>query len=163
MTRCLDRLQQYLDAHGAHAELQLHAETFTSAATAAAVHEKGKYVAKVFMAWADGALVMFVLPAYARVDLNSARALLDCEHVRRAREDEFASVFPDCDVGAMPPFGNMYHLPVLLDRSLAGQPYLVFAVGNHTQALRMATKDYLRLVLPIVADFTVHNPEPVGL
>lgn len=163
MTRCLERLQKYLAAQGAHAELQHHAQAFTSAATAAAVHEKGQHVAKVFIAWADGELAMFVLPAHARVDLNRARALLDCEQVRRAREDEFANVFPDCEVGAMPPFGNLYNVPVLLDRTLAGQPYLVFAAGTHTETLRLATQDYLRLALPIVAGFTVHDPEPVAL
>jgi Ala-tRNA(Pro) deacylase len=126
---------------------------------AAAVHEKGAFVAKVFIAWADGELAMFVLPAYSRVDLSRAKELLGCEMVRRALEAEFSRVFPDCEVGAMPPFGNLYDLPVYLERTLASQPYLVFSAGTHTDTVRMAMADYVRLAAPIVADFVIHGPE----
>lgn len=160
MTPCLDRIQAFLSAQGVHAELEPHPQTYTAPAMATVLHEKGKYVAKVFIAWADGDLVMFVLPAYARVDLSRAQQLLGCALVRRATEDEFSRVFPDCEVGAMPPFGHLYHLPVYLDESLARRPHLVFAAGSHHEALRMVTNDYVRVAKPVVADFVIHGPEP---
>jgi len=160
MTPCLDRIQAYLSAEGVHAELEPHPQTFTAPALATVLHEKGKYVAKVFIAWADGDLVMFVLPAYSRVDLSRARELLGCTLIRPATEEEFSQVFTDCEVGAMPPFGNLYQVPVYLDEALAHRPHLVFPAGSHHEALRMLTRDYVRLAKPAVADFVVHGPEP---
>jgi Ala-tRNA(Pro) deacylase len=159
MTTCLDHIQTYLAENGVHAEIEHHYETFTAQSMAAAVHEKGGFVAKVFIAFAEGDLVMFVLPATFRVDLSRAKELLGCETVRRALEAEFSRVFPDCEIGAMPPFGNLYDLPVYLERGLASQPYLVFAAGTHRDTIRMATADYVRLVAPAVADFAIHGPE----
>ena len=160
MTTCLDRLRAFLSDNGIQAEPEHHPETFTAQAMAAALHEKSKYIAKVFIAWADGDLVMFVLPANARVDLSRAQTLLKCQTVRPAREEEFSTVFPDCEVGAMPPFGSFYQLPVYFDSELATRPYFLFAAGTHRDTLRMFTSDYLRLVAPVMADFVLHEPEP---
>ena len=157
MTNCMDRLQAYLAQNGVHGELEPHYTTYTALGLAAATHEKGKDVAKVFMALADGELVMFVLPAYARVDLGLAKDVLGCWALRAAREEEFSTVFPDCEVGAMPPFGNLYQVPVYLDGALARRAHLVFPVGTHQHALRLATSDYLRLVAPTLADFIVET------
>jgi len=155
METCLNRLEQYLIDNRVYYEVQDHRQAFTIQEVAAALHEKGLHVAKVFIAWADGQLVMLVLPAPALVDLDRVRDLLNAQDVRRAREAEFARLFPDCDVGAMPPLGNLYHVPVYLDCSLADQSTIVFQAGSHRTTLKIAMSDYWRLVQPKVGDFAL--------
>ena len=148
METCLARLEQYLTENRVYYEVQEHRQAFTIQEVAAALHEKGLHVAKVFMAWADGQLIMLVLPAPARVDLDRVRDMLGATEVRRAREAEFARLFPDCDVGAMPPLGNLYDVPVYLDDALADQSTLVFQAGSHRTTLKIAMSDYWRLARP---------------
>ena len=161
MATCLERLKFFLDENGVKYEIQHHREVFTSQAVANELHEKGAHVAKVVIVWAAGKLVMLVLPAPTHVDFERVKAMLGTEHVRRAHEVEFKSVFPDCDVGAMPPFGNFYHLPVYIDHVLVEEPYLVFQAGSHRETMKVATTDYLRLVKPTPGDFALHaRPVP---
>ncbi len=155
METCLNRLEQYLIDNRVYYEVQEHRQAFTIQEVAAALHEKGLHVAKVFIAWADGQLVMLVLPAPALVDLDRVRVLLNAQEVRRAREAEFAKLFPDCDVGAMPPLGNLYYVPVYLDCTLADQATIVFQAGSHRTTLKVAMSDYWRLVQPKVGDFAL--------
>jgi Ala-tRNA(Pro) deacylase len=156
MGNCLERLQTYFGEHGVAYETQQHRTAFTAQRVADALHEKGRYVVKVFIAWVDGKLVMLVLPAPAHVDYDRVRDWLRAQEVRAAHEDEFEHLFPDCEVGAMPPFGNLYHLPVYLDRSLADVDHLVFQAGTHRETMKIAMADYLRLVSPAVGDFVLH-------
>ena len=153
MTACMERLKQLLHESGANYEVRHHREVFTAQAVAAELHEKGAGVAKVVIVWAEGQIVMLVLPAPAQVDFERVRAMVGARDVRRAREDEFKHLFPDCDVGAMPPFGNLYNVPVYMDRSLASAPDLVFEAGSHRDALKIAMADYLRLAAPKVGTF----------
>jgi len=157
METCLNRLEQYFIEQRAYYEVQEHRQAFTIQEVAAALHEKGFHVAKVFMAWADGQLAMLVLPAPAQVDLERVKLLLHAQEVRRAHEAEFAHLFADCDVGAMPPLGHLYNLPIYLDRSLVEQPYLVFQAGSHRVTLKVAMSDYLRLAGPVIGDFAIHQ------
>ena len=160
METSLDRLEQYLIENRVYYEVQEHRQAFTIQEVAAALHEKGLHVAKVFIAWADGQLVMLVLPAPALVDLDRVREMLGATDVRRAREAEFAQRFSDCDVGAMPPLGNLYHVPVYLDCTLADQPTIVFQAGSHRTTLKIAMSDYWRLAQPKVGDFALmHAPQ----
>jgi Ala-tRNA(Pro) deacylase len=158
METCLNRLEQYFVENRVYYEIQEHRTTYTIQEVAAALHEKGMYVAKVFVAWADGQLVMLVLPAPAHVDLERVKIMLGAAEVRRAREAEFARAFPDCDVGAMPPFGHLYQVPVYLDRTLADQPHIVFQAGSHRTTMKIAMSDYRRLVKPTTGDFAL-RPE----
>jgi len=160
METCCERLEQYLIDNRVYYEIQEHRAAFTIQEVAAALHEKGIHVAKVFVASADGQLIMLVLPAPAYVDLDRVKAMLNAKEVRRAREAEFAHLFPDCDVGAMPPFGNMYHLPVYLDGTLADQPYIVFQAGSHRKTIKIAMSDYWRLAAPTIGDFAVRHEVP---
>ena len=153
METCCDRLEQYLTENRVYYEVQEHRQVYTMQEVAAVLHEKGLHVAKVFMAWADGKLVMLVLPAPAHVDFERVKTLLNVREARRAREAEFAHLFPDCDVGAMPPLGNLYNVPVYLDRVLANQPHLVFQAGSHHTTMKVALSDYLQLVKPVIGDF----------
>lgn len=157
MEKCLERLKLYLSENGVAYEVQHHRDVFTSQKLAAELHEKGRHIGKVFMAWADGKFIMLVLPATRKVDLELARAALGANYVRLAREEEFRHLFADCDLGAMPPFGNLYGLPVYLDRSLTDMPYLVFEAGTHREAMRISMPDYVRLAAPVVREFTLQT------
>ena len=162
MESCVDRLKQYLTDHHVYFEVQEHRQVFTMQEVAAVLHEKGEHVAKVFIAAADGKPVMLVLPAPVQVDLDKVRALLKAKEARRAREFEFAQLFADCDVGAMPPFGNIYQVPVYIDRSLMEEPYIVFQAGTHHTTVKIAMSDYQRLANPVVGDIILrHAPEPI--
>ncbi len=157
METCCDRLKQYLTDNHVYFEVQEHQQAYTMQEVAATLHEKGEHVAKVFIAWVDGQLIMLVLPAPAQVDLDRVAKIMKAKEARRAREFEFAQLFPDCDVGAMPPFGNFYHTPVYLDRSLVNEAYIIFQAGTHHTTMKVAMSDYQRLVSPVIADFTLHH------
>jgi Ala-tRNA(Pro) deacylase len=107
---------------------------------------------KVVVVWAGGQLALAVLPAPLRLDLDSAAAALDAPAVRLAKEEEFEAFFPDCETGAIPPFGNLYDVPVYVDRALADQERVVFEAGTHTDTIHMRYEDFERLVNPHVAD-----------
>ena len=157
MEACVDRLKQYLTDQHVYFEVQEHRQVYTMQEVAATLHEKGEHVAKVFIATVDGKPAMLVLPAPAQVDLDKVRALLKAKEARRAREFEFAQLFADCDVGAMPPFGNIYQVPVYIDRSLVDEPYIVFQAGTHHTTMKIAMTDYQRLASPVIGDFILHH------
>lgn len=150
-----ERLEAYLREHGVRYEVTPHAEAYTAQEVAAIEHVPGRQFAKVVIAEADGRYLMLVLPAAARVDLVRLRAVLGAKVVRLAREEEFAARFPDCEAGAMPPFGNLYDMPVYMDRSLADQPRLVFNACSHRETVTIPGEDYRRLVSPAVVEFAV--------
>ncbi len=153
---CLDKLRDYLKSEGVEFETITHPPAYSAQELAAIEHIKGRFHAKVVMAFAGDQLVMLVLPASHRVDLDRLRAELGISAVRLAKEQEFSSVFPDCEVGAMPPFGNLYRVPVYVDVSLRADPWIAFLAGSHTVTVKMSYADYERLVRPTVKDFAVH-------
>ncbi|MDQ7858214.1 MAG: YbaK/EbsC family protein [Armatimonadota bacterium] len=156
-----ERLEAYLREHGVRYEVTPHAEAYTAQEVAAAEHVSGRQFAKVVIAEVDGTTVMLVLPAALRVDLLRVRAALGARSARLAREEEFAPRFPDCEPGAMPPFGHLYGVPVYMDRSLAGQARLVFNACSHRETITMAGADYERLARPTIADFAA-QPAPAA-
>jgi Ala-tRNA(Pro) deacylase len=147
----LGKLREYLDQHHVRYEMLSHPQAFTAQETAAAQHVHGRELAKVVIVRSGGDFAMIVLPAPARVDLQRAAVVLDEPRLALATEDEFASLFPGCEVGAMPPLGNLYGLPVWVDRELGKDEYIVFNAGTHTQTIRMRYADFARLVVPTVA------------
>ncbi len=149
-----ERLEAYLREQGVRFEVMPHPEAYTAQEVAAAEHVPGRQFAKVVIAEADGKHVMLVLPASARVDLVRLRSALGAKVVRLSREDEFASRFPDCEAGAMPPFGHLYDVPVYIDRGLSDQPRLVFNACSHRETVAMAAADYQRLAKPKTIEFT---------
>jgi Ala-tRNA(Pro) deacylase len=112
----------------------------------------GWIVAKPVLIWAGGRLVMGMVPGPLRIDLERVKASLGVEAARLAEETEFAAAFPDCEVGAEPPLGNLYDVAVYVDRRLLQASRLVFWAGSHTASLTLDTSDYLRVVDPIEAD-----------
>jgi len=158
--RCKERLQEYLTGNGVSFEVELHRLAYTAQELAAAERVSGKQVAKVVVAVVDGGLAMAVLPASSSVNLEKLKAEIGARDVRLAREQEFAATFPDCEVGAMPPFGNLYGVPVYVDQSLARATEITFPAGSHTESMRIRYADYERLVKPRVEDFAA-RPQAV--
>jgi len=133
-----------------------HERVYTSQEIAAAMHVPGKELAKVVMVKADGRMVMLVLPASYRVDTKKLKKVLKCKKLGISKEKEFEELFSDCEVGAMPPFGNLYHLEVWVDQVITEDEFIVFQAGSHVETLKIKYSDYVRLVNPKVGDFSAH-------
>jgi Ala-tRNA(Pro) deacylase len=153
---CKDRLEAHLRDNQVPYQTQHHPTAFTAQAVAESAHISGQLLAKVVMVVADGQMVMLVLPAAHRVDVAHTAAVLDAREVRLAEESELAATFVDCEVGAMPPFGNLYGLPVYVDQTLAADETIFFQAGTHTDTMSLTFADFERLVKPNVADFARH-------
>ena len=153
---CKEELEAYLRENKVPFQVQHHAVAYTAQEVAAAEHVPGRMLAKVVVLLGDGKLSMFVMPAPARVDAEKAAAVLGAKEARLAHEDEFADRFPGCEVGAMPPFGNLYDIPLYVDKSLSEDETIVFEAGTHTDTMSMKYADFERLVKPTVAEFARH-------
>jgi len=150
------RLEKYLKEEGVKFATKTHPVAYTAQEVAAVQHVPGKQLAKVVLVDVDGQLTMLVLPASYRVDFPKLKSVLKAKKVRLAKEGEFGGIFTDCEVGAMPPFGNLYDLPVHVDSSLADVSEIVFKAGSHTTSVKVRFADYKKLVKPQIADFAVH-------
>jgi len=152
--KCRERMEKYLRENGVGFEVKTHDQAFTMQEVAAALHVPGNQVAKVVIVCADKEKVMLVLPAPYRMNVDLVRDMVDAQKVRLAKEEEFADLFPDCATGAMPPFGNLYGVPVYVDRSMAEEPDMVFRIGTHRETMKIAYADFARLAQPVVGDFS---------
>ena len=150
VTTCKDKLATYLRANHVPFETQHHRIAYTAQDVAASEHLPGQLMAKVVIAIADGELIMLVLPANQRADLAKVCAALGARELWLAEEHDFARRFADCEIGAMPPFGNLYDLPVYVDESLTEDPSIVFQAGTHIETMRIRYADFARLVKPTV-------------
>ncbi|HSL00934.1 MAG TPA: YbaK/EbsC family protein [Rubrobacteraceae bacterium] len=150
---CKDRLEGYLRDNRVPFEAQEHPRAVTAQEVAASEHVPGKMLAKTVMVLADGEMFMLALPASYQVDLEKVAAALKARNARLSEEREFEDTFPDCEVGAMPPFGNLYGVPVCVDESLAEDEIIVFRAGTHTETMSVRYADFERLVEPTVAAF----------
>jgi Ala-tRNA(Pro) deacylase len=150
---CRDRLEYYLRENGVPFEVQHHPRVITAQEVAATEHVPGKMLAKVVMVLADGKMVMLALPAPDQVDPEKVGEVLGVGEVRLAEEEEFEDAFPDCEVGAMPPFGNLYDLPVYVEEALAEDETIFFRAGTHTDTMSVRYADFEQLVEPTVAKF----------
>ena len=144
----LKELRTLLDEAKISYEVYTHPLAYTAQEIAAKQHVPGKEMAKVVMLEVDDKLVMGVLPGSLKVHVDTARASLGASSVRLATEDEFTARFPHCEIGAMPPFGNLFGLQVVVDPTLAKDEYIYFNAGNHVQTVRMKYKDFADLVKP---------------
>ena len=148
-------LKNYLDERNVKYITLTHSCAYTAQEVAHSAHLSGTALAKTVMVIIDGALAMTVLPANRRVQVQDLQELTGCDNVRLAHEGEFKKVFPDCETGAMPPFGNLYNMAVYISPELAAEPEIVFNAGSHTELIRMAWRDYQSLVQPLVAQFAM--------
>lgn len=147
----LAKLKEYLEEHHVRYEVRSHRQAFTAQETAQAQHVHGREMAKVVIVRSAREFAMIVLPAPSRVDLERVGAVLGKPDVALATEGEFTGLFPGCEPGAMPPFGNLYGLPVLVDHALTRDEQIVFNSGTHTETMRMRYADFAHLVKPKVA------------
>jgi Ala-tRNA(Pro) deacylase len=150
---CKERVEGYLEEHGVAYQWHHHPSVvFTAQEVAHLEHIPGKLVAKVVMAFSDHNPLMLVLPAPYWVDLEKAAQELGSGDLRLATEDEFGPYFPDCELGAMPPFGNLYGIPVYVDRSLAEDRTIFFQGGTHRDVIEMEFADFVRLADAAIVD-----------
>lgn len=147
------KLKEYLNDQKIHYEVLTHQEAYTAPEIAHTLHVPGKDLAKVIMVKVGDKFVMTVLPSTWQVDLTRLKEVFGESHVRLATEEEFKGLFPDCDIGAMPPFGNLYGLKVYVDRSLTEDEEIIFQAGTHHEAIRMQYNDFAVLVGPTVEEF----------
>jgi Ala-tRNA(Pro) deacylase len=149
----IEKLKSFLDEHDVDYRTVPHDEAFTAQEAAAAAHIKGKDVAKTVMVKLDGAMAMAVVPATYKVDLARLGQLTGKE-AELAGEDEFKTLFPSCEPGAMPPFGNLWDMPVFVDQHLREDERIAFPAGNHHELMRLSYAAFERLVDPVVGEFT---------
>jgi len=146
------KLEEYLDKEEVKYVTLRHSTAYTAQEVAATLHISGYELAKTVIVTVDGEFAMVVLPASYRIDFQHLSDALGGKKVQLAMEEELVNLFPGCEVGAMPPFGNLYGLPVYVAESLTEDEEIVFNAGSHAIALRMKYEDYARLVLPGVID-----------
>jgi Ala-tRNA(Pro) deacylase len=151
--KTLHRCQRYLKQNGIHYAHSIHPPAFTAHDVAVAECMPIHDLAKVVVYSGDNGYGMLVLPGDHVADLNEVRRLLGLSEIRLATESELIEVFPDCEVGAMPPFGNLFNMPVLVDETIATAKFIVFNAGTHQDVLRMSAADFHKLVNPLVASF----------
>jgi Ala-tRNA(Pro) deacylase len=147
-------LQTFLDRHQVRYVTIRHSPAFTAQEIAVSAHIPGKQLAKPVIVKFDGQLAMAVLPASDTVDFERLKAAAGARTVALATEPDFQDRFPECEVGAMPPFGNLYGLDVWVAARLAEAEEIAFNAGDHTELMRMAYRDFDRLVHPQVGQFS---------
>ncbi len=150
------RLKDFLDQHGVKYVSISHSPAFTAQEIAASAHIPGRELAKTVMVKLDGKMAMAVLPASYQVDLDGLKKLAGAGRIELATEEEFRDLFPGCEPGAMPPFGNLYGMPVFVSETLAEDEEIAFNAGSHTELVRLGYADFVRLVEPKLGPFSVH-------
>ena len=148
----VEKLREFLDSHDIKYVLIDHSKAYTAMEIAASAHIPGKELAKTVMIKVNGEISMAVLPASYKVDVGRLKEATGTQAVELADEKEFGPMFPDCDLGAMPPFGNLYNIRVYVAESLGEDAEIVAC--SHTQLIRMSYADFERLVDPIVIRFS---------
>ena len=152
----IQKLRNFLDSHRIKYFIISHSPAYTSQEIAASAHVPGKELAKTVMVTIDGRLAMAVLPASGKLDFTMLERVASSSDVLLASEEDFADMFPGCEVGAMPPFGNLFGMKTYVDRELARDEEIVFNAGDHTELLRLSFTDYEHLVHPAIAEL-VHR------
>lgn len=145
----LKKLKEYLDGQKVKYESLAHYETYTSQETAQSAHISGRELAKTVMVIINGRMAMAVLPAPQKIDFALLGAAAGST-VKLAGEQEFMDIFPDCETGAMPPFGNLYGIEVYVDEGLTRDEEISFNAGSHIELMKLSYKDFARLVKPKV-------------
>jgi Ala-tRNA(Pro) deacylase len=148
------QLQDFLDSHHLKYVTIRHSLAYTAQEIAASAHIPGKQLAKTVIVKLDGKPAMAVLPASDKVNFERLKEAAGANTVELAREQELQDLFPECEVGGMPPFGNLYGMEVWVAERLAEDEEIAFNAGDHTELIRMAYRDFARLVKPKVGQFS---------
>lgn len=152
-----DRLEGYLREHGVCFTTRRHPLAYRAQEVADSEHISGGSVAKPVIVVADGRTIMLVVPASCVVQTAKLAGTLAAAHAELATEQELVDLFPDCEIGALPPFGNLYGLDVYVDRHMAENPRIEFRAGTHNESMGMAYADFARLVKPTIIDCARHR------
>lgn len=148
-------ISEYFEKNAVRYRAQNHLHVITAPEVAQTTHTPGRLLAKTVILKADGDLVMAVLPADRKIDFDMLKVAMGAHELRLAKEDEFGDRFPDCEVGGMPPFGNLYDMPVVLEQALTEIPWVAFNAGTHTEIVKMDMSDLVQLTNPMICSFTV--------
>lgn len=151
----IKKLQDFLDSKGVKYVSMKHSPAYTAQEIAAMAHVPGKQLAKTVIVKVDGEMAMAVLPASYKVDFKQLKKAAKAKKVELASEKEFKDLFPECEVGAMPPFGNLYEMSVYVSESLAEDEDIAFNAGSHTELIKLSYKDFENLVKPTVLKYTI--------
>jgi len=149
-------LKAFLTKHKIKYKSQSHPAVYTAQEIAAAQHVPGKQLAKCVLVKTDKGFYLAVLPAIYLVDLAKLKKLLKAKRLSLASESDIKQVFPDVDVGAMPPFGNLYNVPTVVEKSLAESDEIVCNAGTHTETTKLRYQDFAKLAKPKVGSFGLH-------
>ncbi len=147
---------EFLKKAGVKYEVKEHKPTFSAQSMAAAEHEPGRFVAKPVIVKADGKYVMCVLSANLKIDLKALKEQMGAKSVELADEDQIGKLFGDCELGAEPPFGNLYDMPTIMDKALEKDDHILFQGGTHEKAISISMADYRKLASPKVLEFSYH-------
>lgn len=148
------QLKSFLDSNHVKYRTITHSPEYTAQEIAASAHIPGKELAKTVIVKLDGKFAMAVLPASRHVSLTRLKEAIHARDAELASEDEFAKLFPDCELGAMPPFGNLYDMPVYAEKQLTEDEEIAFSAGSHTELVQLAFSDFNELVHPKVVDLS---------
>ena len=148
------KLKEFLDRENVKYVSIIHSTAYTAQEVAASAHITGKELAKTVIVELDGKMAMAVLPANRKIVLQDLREVTGSDEVKFASEEEFKNKFPDCETGAMPPFGNLYWMDVYVAEALTRNDEIAFNAGSHTEIIRLRFHDFERLVQPRVVSFT---------
>lgn len=151
----INKLRDFLDSHNIRYFIISHSPAYTSQEIAAAAHVPGRELAKTVMVTIDGKMAMAVLPASYKLDFDKLKDAAGTRDIELASEEDFAGMFPGCEVGAMPPFGNLYGMKTYVAEELAEDEEIVFNAGNHNELLRLSYADFEQLVKPHVVRISV--------
>jgi Ala-tRNA(Pro) deacylase len=158
--KMLRRCMECLGEHHIRYSHSIHPPAYTAREVASADRMPAHNLAKAVVYFADNGYGMVVVPADYSVDFTEVRRLLGSKQILLATETELAELFPECEVGAMPPLGNLFHMPVIVDESIAASEFIAFTAGTHRDVIHMGFGDFRRLVKPLVAAVAVK--ESVG-
>jgi len=150
----VSKLIEFLNSNEIKYVIISHSKAYTSQEIAASAHIPGKEMAKTVMVKTDGKMTMAVLPASYKVNFDQLKEATGTGKIQLASEQEFADMFPECEIGAMPPFGNLYGMEVFVAATLAEDEEIAFNAGSHTELIRLLYKDFERLVKPKVVKFS---------
>ena len=147
------KLKAFLDANNVKYSILTHSTAYTAPEIASLAHIRGQELAKTVIVKMDDRIVMAVLPSSRHVDLSLLKAFAGAKAISLVPEAEFRDLFPGCEAGAMPPFGNLYGMPVFVDEGLSRDKEIAFNAGTHSELIRMSYADFARLVQPTVIGF----------
>jgi Ala-tRNA(Pro) deacylase len=151
----IKKIQDYLNRNAIKYVIISHSPAYTAMEVAASAHVSGKELAKTVMVKVDGKMTMVVLPASYKIDFGLLKEITGTKNIDLAEEVEFTYMFPNCEVGAMPPFGNLYNMEVYVSETLTKDTEIAFAAGFHNELIKMTYKDFEKLVKPIVMKISV--------